>query len=94
VYEVQPGLPCYFAQEVATLCPETQTLAVLGTVNKKLVCLPDFSASLLGRRREGGVERGGEEAEEEGGEEGMGEGEERGEEEEVVVVKKKRGGKR
>lgn len=41
-YEMQPGLPCYFAQEVATLDPATRRLALLGRVTRKVVCLPDF----------------------------------------------------
>ena len=39
---MQPGLPCYFAQEVAALCPATQRLTLLGRVTRKVVCLPDF----------------------------------------------------
>jgi RNA polymerase III RPC4 len=47
IYEVQPGLPCYFAQDVATLWPEKKQLCILGKLKKKLVCLPEFSALAL-----------------------------------------------
>ena len=47
IYEVQPGLPCYFAQDVAALWPDKKQLCMLGKLNKKLVCLPEFSALAL-----------------------------------------------
>ena len=47
MYEMQPGLPCYFAQDVATLDPDSGKLCVLGTVNRKVVCLPDFRSVVV-----------------------------------------------
>lgn len=42
VYEVQPGLPCYFAQDVVAMAPDDGTFCVLGNVRKKLVCVPNL----------------------------------------------------
>lgn len=43
-YEVEPGLPVYFAQDVVTISPDEKSLCVLGSVSKKLVCIPEVQS--------------------------------------------------
>lgn len=46
IYEVQPGLPCYFAQDVVSMAPDEKAFCVLGNVRKKLVCVPNLDEAL------------------------------------------------
>jgi hypothetical protein len=49
--QVQPGLPCYFAQEVACVSAEEQSLCVVGSVTKRIVCIPQFDGLSVPRPR-------------------------------------------